>query len=341
MKRLCSITIACILLVGSSVRLFSQEEKPDIVPDGPWITSVVWQAADELIGTRSQGLLFRPGEVVKSSVSAPNEFTVLGQAESALWSVVVTPAGQPIASDYKGGVHLFGGEQTKTFELTARWIRALCMTPTEGEMLAGTEDGKLIVLSIGDAKEIRRVDAHEAAIFDIAVSASGDKIATAGGDGSIKVFSWPALQPLASMQVGKDAIWSLTFVNNDAQIVSGGADRAIQLWDVAQAKSIVTIATAHNWVTSVVALPKSNLVACGCMDGQVVVVNHRKMIVVAREQGPSSAIWSMALSPDASQLAVATRKHGLAVMKVNPWRKAARAAVTEANAVKPPAPKKT
>ncbi len=343
LRMLCVAGVAC----QSSWGLAADETKTQVA-DGPWISSVAWQDDSILLGTRSQGLLFRPAEVVRTTSSDPTQLTVVGESENSLWSILPTANGQAIASDYKGGLHVFSGsgekekpDEPKDFELDARWIRALAQSPTANEILAGTEDGKLLVLAVDQTKELRRVDAHAAAIFDIAFSSAGDKVATAAGDGTIKIFSWPKLEQQAEMKVGKDAIWSLAFVNKDQQIVSGGADRAIQLWDVASASSIVTIATAHNWVTSIVPLPKSSFVAAGCMDGSVVVVDYLTMQAVDSQPVAASAIWSMALSPDGKQLAVATRKHGMSVVKVQPWKKAGRAVAKQTQAIRPPAPKRS
>ncbi len=333
--------VACQLALSS---VASGADEVDQAPDGPWISSVAWLSDSEVVAARSDGLLFRPAAVVKAATNSPSELTVIGESETSLWSVLPLQSGAVIASDYKGGVHLFaapGSQEPKKFATEARWIRTLEHTPVAGEILAGTEDGKLLVLSVADTKELRRVDAHNAAIFDIAFSAAGDKVATSSGDGSIKLFSWPALEQLAEMRVAKDAIWCLTFVNDDQQIVSGGADRAIQLWDVASASSIITIATAHNWVTSLVAVPKSTMAVAGCMDGTLVVVDYQKMQALTTQAGPGTAIWSLALSPDGKQLALGTRKHGLAIMKVGPLRKAARTAAEQLPEVRPPAPKKT
>lgn len=341
---LCHILLACSTVLSLSCLA---EDKDD-VPDGPWISSVVWQGDSELVGTRSQGLLFRPADVVRAASSAPQELAAIGQAETSLWSVCAVGNDRVVASDYKGGVWLFeipatqAAEQPtpgKPFELDARWIRALEKSPVAGELLVGTEDGKLLVLSVDEAKETRRVDAHQAAIFDIAFNKAGDKVATCAGDGTIKLFSWPQLETLGSMSVGKDAIWSLLFVNDDKNLISGGADNAIQLWDVASAKSIVSVAVAGNWITSLAALPDSTLVVAGCMDGKLLVADWSTMQAVHSQLGPGSAIWSIAMSPNGQQLAIATRKHGLAVLDTKPWLAIGQTAAEAARAVRPPSPK--
>ena len=343
------LTLSGALLLSLSIHMpICVAEDEAAVPDGPWISCVVWQNASDLVGTRSHGLLFRPAEVVRAASSTPQELTVIGQSETSLWSVCAVNDDRVVASDYKGGVWLFDSPATqaaeqstagKPLELDARWIRAMEKSPASAEVLAGTEDGKLLVLSVDEIKESRRVDAHQAAIFDIAFSAAGDKVATSAGDGTIKVFSWPQLEPLTAMSVGKEAIWSLLFVNDDKQIVSGGGDNAIQLWDVASGKSVVTMAVAGNWVTSLAALPNSNLVVAGCMDGKLLVVDWSTMQAVHSQVGPGSAIWSIALSPNGQQLALATRKHGLTIVDPQPWLAIGQTSAEAARAVRPPAPK--
>ncbi len=349
--RLLTLALACTcsLALQLSPSWILAEDKEDIVPDGPWISSIAWQDADTLLGTHSQGLLFRAGQVVSAPSANPQTLTVIGESETSLWSVCPVSDGRSVATTYKGAALLFdspanqAGEAPstgKSFELDARWIRALEPVKSSGELLAGTEDGKLLVLSVDETKELRRIDAHSAAIFDIAFSAAGDKVATAAGDGTLKVFSWPQLEPLASMSVGSEAIWSCLFIDNDTHLVSGGASRSVQLWDVAAAQSIISLASAHDWITSLAALPDTNLVVAGCMDGNLLVVDTHTMHSVTEQPGPGSAIWSVALSPDNLQLAVGTRKHGMAVLEVQPWIEAGANAAQELQGIRPPAPKK-
>lgn len=335
------------ILYRSLFSLFAMTILPSIamgaddeeVADGPWISSVAWQGDEQIVGTQSQGLLLRPAQVVTANADAPQDLKVVGEAEFSLWAVLPLDNDTVVAADYKGGVAAYGESEPQKYELDARWIRALAATPDEDQLLAGSEDGKLIVLSVSETKELKRVEAHAAAIFDIAFNAAGDKLATAGGDGQIKVFSWPELEELATMSRGVDAVWSVLFVDDDRHLVSGGADRRIQLWEVEGARSRGTITSTSNWITSLVGLPDSDLVVAGSMDGTVLVVDHRTMQPVVTVDGPGSAIWSLALSPDGKQLAIGTRKHGLAVIDASEWITAGVEAAKKATAIRPPAPR--
>jgi len=310
------------------------------VGTGPWITSVRWVDDGELVAAESQGLLLRAGKVHKTKAADPSKLESLGEEESSVWAVLPVGEGRVLASNYKGEVFLHGSGDPQKFDLTARWIRTLEKAPTDGQVLAGTEDGKLVVLSLADKKELKRIDAHGAAIFDIAVNAAGDKLATVAGDGSVKLWNWPSLEAAGSMSLGKEAVWAVQFSADGSKLITGGAERRVRLWDIAKAKLIMSIAVTPDWVTSLVSIPGSSLVVAGCMNGKLVVVDYAAQLPVQQLDGPGSAVWSMALSPSAKQLAVATRKHGLAILNTDLWQAAAKATAERAASEKPPAPKK-
>ena len=327
----------------SALNLPAQEKKPAAeapAESGPWLSSIAWLDNAQLVATKSEGLLLRPAQVVKLAAADTTKLETVGEQETSLWSVLPIAAGKFVTTDYKGGLYLYGDGDAKKFELDARWIRATAKAPGDTEFLAGTEDGKLVVLSIADKKEARRIDAQAAAIFDITFNHKGDQVATAAGDGTIKVFSWPQLDPIASLSRGKEAVWSVVFSDDDTQLISGGADRRVQLWDLAKKKSIMSLQMTSDWITSLVALPGTSVVACGAMNGKVFLVDYKSMLPISHSDVAKSAIWSMDLSPDGTQVAIATRKHGASVMPIAAWIESAKqAASNPESSEKPPSPK--
>lgn len=310
------------------------------VGTGPWITAVRWVDDNQLVAAESQGLLLQTGKVHKTAAADVTKLEPLGEQATSIWAVLPVGDGKVLASNYKGEIFLHGAGEPQKFELTARWIRTLEKAPGDGQVLAGTEDGKLVVLSLADRKETKRIDAHPAAIFDIAINPAGDKVATSAGDGSIKVWTWPALEPAGSMSRGSDAVWAVQFSADGTKLVTGGAERRIRLWDIAKSKLIMSIAVTPDWVTSLAAVPGSTLVVAGCMNGKLVVADYAAMLPVQQIDGPGSAIWSADMSPSGKQLAVSTRKHGLALIQSDKWQEAAKAVTERAASEKPPEPTK-
>jgi WD40 repeat protein len=329
-------------LIASAAWLSAQDKKAsETAETGPWLSSIAWLDDANLVATKSEGLLLRPAQVVKLSAAEPAKMETVGEQETSLWSVLPLGGDKFAVSDYKGGVYLYGEGDPKKFTVDARWIRVLAKAPGGEEILAGTEDGKLVVLSPNELKETRRIDAHGAAIFGVAVSHAGDKIATAAGDGTIKVFSWPKLESVATLSRGKDAVWSVVFSADDSQLISGGADRRIQLWDLAEQRSVMSLQTTSDWITALVALPETTAVAASSMSGKVFVVDYKTMLPVTHADAMKSAIWAMQLSPDGKQVALASRKSGAKVMPVAEWVDAAKqAAESEAAKEVAPSPKK-
>lgn len=346
MKAMYFMAIAMVfgILPAFSPSSISAEEKAKSddsdakVGTGPWISHVRWLDDQVLVGAQSQGLLLRPGQVVKTTTADPSKLETIGEQETSIWSVLPAGAGNVIASNYKGEIFLHGKGEPKKFESTTRWVRCLAESPAFGELLAGTEDGKLVVLSLADAKEARRVDAHAAAIFDIAISPQRDKVATAAGDGSIKIWSWPKLDAIATMSRGNEAVWAVLFSTDGSRLISGGADRRIQLWNVDKAKLVMSLKVAPDWVTSLTAIPNSSLIVAGCMNGKLEVVDYQSLLPVAETEAASSGVWSVACSPNGEYIAVGTRKHGLKLVKADQWHAAAKAVAERASSERPPAP---
>ncbi len=316
------------------------EDEQAAFTDGPWISSVAWLDDAHVVGTSSQGLLLRPAQVVKAAVDSLSELQPMGEAETSLWCVANLGEQGVLASDYKGHLAIYGDGDPKPLEIEARWIRAMAAA-ADGQLLAGTEDGKLLVLSAGDHKEEKRIEASTAAIFDLAFNADGNLLAVACGDGTIKMFSWPALEEKSKMSRSSEAVWSIAFSNDGTRLISGGADRRLQLWDVATARSLGTITKTPDWVTSLVALPDSNLVVAGCMNGQMVIADYDTLARVDLQAAAESGIWALSLSPDNTRIAAGTRKHGFAVMPIAEWVAAGKQAAEEAKKIRPPAPNTT
>lgn len=324
-----------ILGVCLTGRVSEAEEPP---AESVWITSVQWTTPTDLMATQSQGLLLRPGSVVRLSAQDPQKLEKVGEAETSLWSLVVKDD-QVLASDYKGGVLNFVAGKPQPLEIKdTRWIRCLKLAPTSNrELLAGTENGSLIVLDSSNFSELRRVSVENAAIFDVCFHPQQQQLAVATGNGKIHLLSWPNLEPQKILN-GSGAIWSCQFTSDGSQLVSGGADHKVRLWDLTSGESVLAISSARDWITCIRPLGNCNCMLAGSLDGQVAVVDYATRRQVKTHKVAGSGVWDMAVSADNKQLAVATRKHGILILDISNWPDEAKAAALEADVEKPPVP---
>lgn len=305
--------------------------------DPVWISSVKWLSDTELVGTQSQGLLLRPGKIVKANVDKPDQLTHVSESETSLWSIL--PLGEiTLASDYKGRVLQWKSSTMASFDFKTRWIR--CLAPVPGSntaIIAGSEDGQLVVFDATSGSEIRRVQLESAAVFKLAFSPDKNQIAAAMGDGNIHLLSWPNLERAKSLK-GNGANWCVLYSNDGTQLISGGADRKLRLWDIASGQSIVAITSAHEWITTLAPIPNSTAVIAGCMNGELLLADYSSKQPIRTEKVSSSGIWDMAISPDGTKIALGTRKDGIKVVALQPWIDQARQAASSAEADRPPQP---
>ncbi len=119
-------------------------------------------------------------------------------------------------------------------EFKSRWSRALCNL--EGQIVAGTEDGKLVTASTADLAFTAPVDAHQGAVFSIRASSDRKTFLSASGDGTVKIWNAADKAMVRSISVGPQAVWDAVFVLGDKMIVTGDADRRVNLYDAATGK---------------------------------------------------------------------------------------------------------
>lgn len=303
-----------------------------------WITSVQWIDDQTIIATQSDGLLLRPGSVVRLAAQQPETLNSVAQAEVSLWTVL-TIGDQTLVSDYKGRILRLDNQTLQPLEVQARWIRKLVAAPGgSGEVLAGTEDGQLVVLSPAPYRESRRLELAKVAIFDVVANPSATQIAVAMGDGSIQLRSWPELELQVTIPGKNYACWTLQYTSDGQRLISGGADRKLQMWDVATGKPIVSLATTSDWITSMVRVPETDLLMAGCLSGELVLVDEATMLPVKTETVAGSGIWGMDLSPDGKRLALATRRNAVVVIELSGWLSQAQTVRQAALAQQPPQP---
>ena len=181
------------------------------VAEEVWISSVAWLDGQYVAATQSQGLLLRPGKLLRLDADQPESAETMAEGETSLWSVVATAQGV-LVSDYKGRVLRAADDMLQPLEIDARWIRRMVCVPGQPEqVVAGTEDGKLIVLSTQSNSEVQRVEVSDSAIFDIAFHPrwlSANRGLWRRQPASIQL----ARADGGALTAGDQAIWSVIYV---------------------------------------------------------------------------------------------------------------------------------
>lgn len=178
-------------------------------------------------------------------------------------SIAWSPDGQHFATGAFRRVVIWNAETLAperqiTEGLTDR-ITALRYLPGGGQLVIAdgraAEDGTVRLIDPGTGAITTSWRAHGDTIFDLAVSADGKLLATAGGDKLVKLWDLPTHREIAKLEGHVAQVLSLAFNADATQLVSGGADQQLKVWDVKTRERITTLGAPTSAVNAAIWSP--------------------------------------------------------------------------------------
>jgi S1-C subfamily serine protease len=204
---------------------------------------------------------------------------LVGRPEGTL-SIAVSADGRSMVSTHAGGLADLRrlDRPADSFPLVAHDRSRPCwdatFSPDSRFLLTAGADGKLFVWQIEDRPVgYSRMQAHNDDVRAVAFSPHGTTIASAGNDGSIRVWSTWRVEDdwrLAKKITGHDGpVTSLDYAPDGRFLVSGGADKTVRIWDPVRGQAVQTYNGHTDGVTSVQFLPGGQIVASASADKTV------------------------------------------------------------------------
>ena len=184
---------------------------------------------------------------------------------SAVLAVSASPDGKFLASASADKTAILWNLDagTPAWNFNAKSMASAIAVRADGSRVAvGTADGTLTLLDAA-GKPLASTAAHVAGVSALAFSPDGTAFASAGGDGLAKVWPLPktAADPLSASakfevpaRPGTNPIAALSAVGfsaNGKQIVCGGADGIVRIFDIAGGKLVRELRGHTDWVTAV------------------------------------------------------------------------------------------
>ncbi|MBX9582655.1 MAG: WD40 repeat domain-containing protein, partial [Gemmataceae bacterium] len=161
-------------------------------------------------------------------------------------------------------------------------VSGVAVRPGGAQVAAGTADGGLVVLDItGETpKELFAQTAHVAGVAAVAYSPDGTRLATAGGDGVLRVWAVgddgrPAPlakfdgQPKPGTPAGMAPLAAVAFAPDGRLVASAGADGVVRVWDVPTRAEVRGLRGHPDWATAVAFAPDGRRLVASGADGTV------------------------------------------------------------------------
>ncbi|MEH1831336.1 MAG: WD40 repeat domain-containing protein, partial [Nostoc sp.] len=141
---------------------------------------------------------------------------------------------------------------------------------------------------IGDGNGVRSV------VF----SPDGQRLASASGDKTIKLWDAATGKPLQTLSGHSDRVYSVVFSPDGQRLASASYDNTIKLWDAATGKPLQTLSGHSSAVYSVVFSPDGQRLASASGDKTIKLWDAATGKPLQTLSGHSSAVYSVVFSPD-------------------------------------------
>jgi hypothetical protein len=183
-------------------------------------------------------------------------------------------------------------------------LHSVTFSPDGDRLAIGCDKHSVLVVDLTGRKQLKvRHGSWEQSVRGVAFDQSGRRIATAGDDGSARI--WDATAGARLLKVVHDkAVLSVAFGRDGLVFATGSADAAARIWDAATGQRLLKV-TLDNRVPSVAFSPDGRLLATASWDKTARIwdasTGDLRLEVTHRKE-----VMSVAFSPDGRLLATAS-----------------------------------
>lgn len=251
---------------------------------GGWV--LAWEA---IVGGSSEPTLIMEGhgDAVSSIAYAPNgKFVASGSLDLTVkvWNASTGDCLHTLADHLSAVVHVV-------------------FTP-DSKQIVSSADARGQIWNADTGAFLAFFEGHRGAIWALAVSHGGDRVATGSEDGTCRIWDAASGAELVTIAEHTTSVWSVAWAHDDKAVVSGSCESASLVSDSYSGNTLHQLtrdATAREDASDTVPVSWSSVGAIACSgsgDGHVKLWDTNNGTLIAEYQGHTEKVNQVQFSPD-------------------------------------------
>ena len=164
--------------------------------------------------------------------------------------------------------------------------------------------GPLSTGSVADKGRLVALTGHAGAVWSVAYQPDGTRLATAGVDGTVRIWDTGTGEQLHALTGHTGAVWSVAYQPDGTRLATAG-DGTVRIWDTGTGEQLHALTGHAGTVWSVAYQPDGTRLATAGGDGTVRIWDTGTGEQLHALTGHTVAVLSVAYQPDGTRLATA------------------------------------
>lgn len=222
-----------------------------------------------------------------------------------VYSVVFSPDGTKLASASNDGTariwDIETGEVVREFSVDAGLTYAV-FDPFGAHLSISTRNGHILTFDVSDGTLVHDLAAHETAIWWLAYSPDGSRIASASSDMTARVWDSATWELLLTLEGHVNELTSIAYSPDGTRIATASYDQTVRIWDSSTGELLFRLTGHDGFVTAVAYSPDGTKLASTCTDRLIRIWDVDTGELLMSIPGHRDWIFSLAFTRDGSTL---------------------------------------